>query len=146
MTEFDELYERFLSKIESYEYLRIGKEESEKMFFAFLMTAISKFDYVCRKDLNDITDTEFNVELDNKEKEILAMYMVLAHIDAKTVVDENFKNFLNSRDYRQYSTANTLRSILELRETITKEVEGLKSQYDNMLFIRDEFPKQKGRR
>lgn len=146
MTEFDELYERFLSKIESYEYLRIGKEESEKMFFAFLMTAISKFDYVCRKDLNDITDTEFNVELDNKEKEILAMYMVLAHIDAKTVVDENFKNFLNSRDYRQYSTANTLRSILELRETITKEVEGLKSQYDNMMFIRDEFPKQKGRR
>ena len=146
MTEFDELYERFLSKIESYEYLRIGREESEKMFFAFLMTAISKFDYVCRKDLNDITDTEFNVELDNKEKEILAMYMVLAHIDAKTVVDENFKNFLNSRDYRQYSTANTLRSILELRETITKEVEGLKSQYDNMMFIRDEFPKQKGRR
>lgn len=146
MTEFDTIYESFLRKIESFEYLKLEQEDAEKLFFAFLVTAITKFEYVCRKDLNNMSDIGFNEELSTMEQEILSMYMVIAHIDSKTVVDENFKNFLNSRDYRQYSTANTLRAVIELREMLTKEVEALKSQYDNMMFMREINPNKKGRR
>ena len=144
MTKFTEIYDKFLKKIEAYKYAEMFEEDSSEIFRDFLMSAISQFSRVCRKDLFDTaidTDTGeeyFSEELSPKEQNILAHLMVVYHIDTEIVTEDNLNNFLNSRDYRQYSSANLIDKVKELRRMYMMEADMLMSQYD-FLSYRDEI-------
>lgn len=136
MTKFTEIYEKFLIKIESFKYAEMFEEDSSQMFRDFLMSAVTQFRYSCRKDLMNFTtdlvtgEEYFVEELSIDEKEILALLMIVYHLDTEIVTEDNLNNYLNSRDYRQYSSANLIARTKELRTMYKKEAEMLMGNYD----------------
>ena len=131
MTNFTSIYDKFLSKIEDYGYAQMTEEDANAHFHKMLQSAISKFNYVCQKDLYQQTKTGFLEPLDEVEQEILAIWMVAIHIENNMVTEENMRNFLNSRDYRQYSSSNLLKVVQDVRDKFTHEALALQSIYDH---------------
>lgn len=144
MTEFASIYDKFLSKIEDYGYAELTEEDANAHFYKYLTSAITKFKYVCRKDLENKTDTRFLDILSDEEQDILAKWMVVSHIEGNMVTEENMRNFLNSRDYKQYSSANLLKSMGEMHTTFYKEVQGAMSLYDTYQ-LREEIREKNGK-
>ena len=130
MTNFTSIYDKFLSRIEDYGYAQMDEQDANKHFYKMLQSAIIKFNYVCRKDLNLQTKTGFLEELSETEQEILAIWMVVVHIEGNMVTEENMRNFLNSRDYKQYSSSNLLKVVQDLRDRYANEALALQSIYD----------------
>lgn len=149
MTKFSEIYTIFLSKIEDYSYSEMYEEDLSELLRGFLMSAVSQFKSVCRKDLTNIIkgheDGEdfFAEELDDDEIEILALFMVVAHMDMNIVTEDNLTNFLNSRDYRQYSSANLIHRTKDIRLMYKHDAELAMISYDNYHFKRDYLGKGK---
>lgn len=137
MTEFGSIYDKFLSKVEDYGYAHMSQEDLDAHLFKFLQSAISRFGYMCRKDLNLRSPEGFVEELDDLEMEILATWMVVFHIGGNMITEENMRNFLNSGDYRQYSSANLLKVLQATQDSIKDDVHSLMSLYDNMHRIKD---------
>lgn len=144
MTEFASIYDKFLSRIEDYGYLQLltleddsAEKELERILRGFLDSAISRFKGVCRKNLSDVTRTGFAEELDEDEKEILVLLMVAAYIDVNMITEEHMRNFINSRDYRQYSGANLVKQLRETRKLFQHDAEVMMNNYDNYHFKLD---------
>lgn len=137
MTDFTVIYGKFLSKIEDYGYAQLSKEDAEKHFRKYLSSAIVQFRGVCRKDLETTSSTAFLDELDESEIEILASWMVVSHIEGNMVTEENMRNFLNSRDYKQYSAANLLKVLISTKDAFKLEVQRMMVDYDLYHFRRD---------
>lgn len=136
-TEFTSIYRKFLSKIAHYEYLSIEQEDAERLFHSFLETAISKFQYACRKDLTALSATSFLEELSTEEQDILATFMVVAHVERAALTEDNLRNSINSSDYRQYSSANLLKILMQLRDTIEHDALTRMRNYDNHSFLKE---------
>lgn len=130
MTDFTLIYDKFLSKVEDYGYAEMSEEDANAHFRKYLSSAITQFRQVCRKDLELVTKTGFIEELDNSEIEILASWMVVQHIEGNMVTEENMRNFLNSRDYRQYSSANLLKVLIDTKDAFKVEVQRMMIDYD----------------
>lgn len=148
MTRFSEIYERFLSKIEDFSYSEMHEEDASALFKGFLMSAVSQFKGVCRKDLTNTIeygdgDDSFVEKLDNDEIEILALFMVVSHMDMNIVTEDNLTNFLNSRDYRQYSSANLIHRTKDIRLMYKHDAELAMISYDNYHFKRELLGKGK---
>lgn len=130
MTDFTLIYDKFLSKIEDYGYAQMSEEDANEHFRKYLSSAITKFQYVCRKDLNLTTDKGFIESLDEDEINILASWMAVFHIEGNMITEENMRNFLNSRDYRQYSSANLLKVLIDTRNEFKLSVQQMMTDYD----------------
>lgn len=137
MTDFTVIYGKFLSKIEDYGYAQLSKEDADDHFRKYLSSAIVQFRRICRKDLSLTTKTGFIEDLEESEIEILASWMVVSHIEGNMVTEENMRNFLNSRDYRQYSSANLLKVLIETKDTFKIQVQRMMADYDLYYFMRD---------
>lgn len=150
-TPFSEIYELFLSQIkihdiadvflnlanayESGDQEDIAKAERKMQSIEdnmeyWLLSSIGHFGN-CRKDIRnpDVSLGSFNDVLDIEEKNILAKYMVYAYILTHVVTETNLKQSLNSKDYRMYSPAGQLKALENLRDSIYREANSLKSQY-----------------
>lgn len=147
MTEFTSIYDKFLSKIEDYGYAQLTEEDANAHFYKMLESAIARFAYMCRKDLTKEgqTKTGFLETLDLLEQEILATWMVVFYIEGNTLTEDHMRNFLNSRDYRQYSAANLVDTLNETRDSKMKDAQAMMSLYDNQNFVR-ESGKNNGKR
>lgn len=101
-TKFDEIYHIFLSTIKDYSLKRLFQYDlnvAEDLMSVYLIRAISKFNN-CVKDLSNynLDQFEFNIELDNKEINILSDLMVLSWLDnlVNDITQMNFQ--LNDND------------------------------------------------
>nr|BDD47809.1 hypothetical protein 10 [Bacillaceae bacterium] len=133
MTTFEEVYSRFLGKIEDYEIhekLQLDYEFAQELLLDFLKSAIPKFTY-STKDLSNRDDVllKFNIQLTEMEKEILSTLMVVEYLSPKVLKEEYFASRLGSKDYREYSPANMLKEAREVRKSFKSEANSLMIEY-----------------
>ncbi|WEG18505.1 hypothetical protein PQ478_08485 [Alkalihalophilus pseudofirmus] len=129
-TRFQEVYSRFLQKIQTWSFVDVSDEQMEDELEGWLMSAIPHFLF-CRKDLysNDTVLKQFNEKLDGLEIEILSILMLIEYLSPKLNTDELVQQSMSSKDYKLYSQANHIREIRELRDNYKNEVESLVSKY-----------------
>ncbi len=132
-TSYELIYSIFLGKIEDFdikEQLELEYDIAQELLFDFLRSAIPKFTYSI-KDLSNRDDlfNQFNLVLNDMEKEILATLMVVEYLSPKILKDELLENHLGSKDYRIFSPANQLKEVRELRESFKSEANSLMVEY-----------------
>ncbi len=133
MTPYDEVYDLFLSKTDDYEIMKELKEDidlGKEMLFDFLRSSIPKFTY-STKDLSDRDELllQFNIDLSEMEKEILATLMVVEYLSPKILRSDLLENSLGSKDFKTFSPANQIKEIRELRQTFKDEANSLMVEY-----------------
>lgn len=140
-TPFDSIYPQFLSQVTSYELEEMEDESLDENMETWLLGAIGFFSN-CKHDLSDldISLKQFNADLSSVEQQILSMFMLIAYLDTQIVDEKLIKDTLNSKDYRTYSTANKLKSLLEIQDRVNSRVNTLMSRYSyNIHKLKDFF-------
>lgn len=130
-TLYEKLYENLLPKFRSYDIPLMSTEDVKDFLHDYLIPAISRF-HVCRKDLNDRDDIlqRFNVELSDIEVEILSNYMLIEYIDSEHIRTPSLlKVQLPSSDFKVFSPANFLDTLMAMHKTYVSENETLLSRY-----------------
>ncbi|MGG3892020.1 hypothetical protein [Metabacillus fastidiosus] len=132
-TSYNEIYSLFLSKIEDYEIhekLKTQYEFAQEILFDFLRSSIPKFTYSI-KNLSNRDDVlfQFNLQLSDIEKEILATLMVVEYLSPKILREEYLESGLGSKDYRNFSPAKQLETMTKLRESFKAEANSLMIEY-----------------
>lgn len=122
-TSYDEIKNRFLSKIIDYEYLKLETDDQDQLFDMYLLNAIPKFRY-CRKNLRDRDETTrvFNETLSDVEQDILSSLCVAEWMGMQTENKENFEKYLTTKDFQIHSPANQLKEIRATRDSLWYKV------------------------
>lgn len=118
-TKFEDVYERYRARVRNYDFLDYNSITRDIFQYDLLMMSISDFEDVCKQDLNDKEDEllTFNIELSNREKDILALGMVLHFIEPYVYNTDSLQNALNTKDFSLYSPANLLEKMTDLMTT-----------------------------
>lgn len=130
-TKFTEIYERAIFRISEYDFLDMDKEKREEILERFLLSAQVDFQGSCSVDLldSDRVKKQYNAELNEEEKEILALGIVFYWLSAKTIRSDLLKNIICNKDYTVFSPANLLKEIQTLRDSIKKEFKSRIREY-----------------
>lgn len=131
-TPFEEVYQMFLSKMSSYQFVDFSDEELEDELEPYLEMAIGQFSLYCYKDIEetDISSGSFDEKLSVLEKDILSDYMIVGYSTMMINDLEGMEQVLNSREYRVYSEANYLDAKSKLRDKMSKTVNLKLSRYN----------------
>ena len=118
-TMFEDVYERYRARVRNYDFLDYDSITRDAFQYDLLMMSISDFEDICQNDLNDREDEllMFNVNLTNREKDILALGMVLHFIEPYVYNTDSLQNALNTKDFSLYSPANLLEKMTDLMTT-----------------------------
>lgn len=140
-TPFDTIYPQFLSQVTDYELATMDEIALEENLQLWLLGAIGFFSN-CKHDLSDfdLVTQQFNSDLNHMEKQILAKFMVIVYLDTHLIKDSLYKEKLNSKDYRSYSPAALMKTLLEVKTKINSEANTLMSRYSyNIHRLKDFF-------
>ena len=139
-TPFKEIYDRVYNKISDYSFTKLTQDEVEDVLESFLLSALVKFK-TCKKDLSnrDLTLKQFNEDLTDEEKEILATLICVEYLTPKLITDELLQQRLSTKDYNLYSQANQIKEIRELREKFKSEANQMMINYSYSKKSLDEF-------
>lgn len=128
-TEFQDVYNFFLSKIETYEYENFTDEELNILFQQMLRIAFKQCKYF--KDIKvDWNMETFNRVLTDEEIDIVASYMLVEWYNPRINTDLAIKQTLSSKDYKLTSQANHIATVKDLRQNALKEARYLAKQYE----------------
>ncbi|EHT8042640.1 hypothetical protein OJ623_RS06885 [Staphylococcus pseudintermedius] len=137
MTEFNLIYDKFLSKITDFSYAQLDKETLEEDLKKKLIQALAYFTQL--EDVKaEYVDNFFISDLSVLEQEILANIMVINHLDKFIVSEDNMRILLNSKDYKQYSQATLLKELKSTKAEYQSDVEAMKNAYS----FRNKFRKK----
>ncbi|WP_252225062.1 MULTISPECIES: hypothetical protein [unclassified Clostridium] len=131
-TEFQEIYDLFLNEITTYEFFNKNGDFDENMMNETLSMLLKKAKIKCRKINHISLDTDlkvFNRELTDIEKDLLSTAMVYCWCLPKVNDIEKLEGHLNSRDYQQYSEANHLDKLLNLKNSNKKDLDYMLVEY-----------------
>lgn len=137
MTEFNLIYDKFLSKITDFSYAQLDKETVEEDLKKKLIQALAYFTQLEDKKA-EYVDNVFISDLSVLEQEILANIMVINHLDKFIVSEDNMRILLNSKDYKQYSQATLLKELKSTKAEYQSDVEAMKNAYS----FRNKFRKK----
>ncbi|MFS0643680.1 hypothetical protein [Siminovitchia sp. 179-K 8D1 HS] len=129
-TPFSDIYTIFLSQLTDYNLNNMDDAALESNMQGWLTSAVGYFTN-CKKNITDydLDVAEFNVDLSQIEKQILAKYMLYVYVDTYLITESNLKQTLNSRDYRAYSPAGQIKALIELKKQINNDATVLVSRY-----------------
>ncbi len=129
-TPFQAVYDFFLMKVEDYSFLKLTEQELEDHLEKMLIISSAKFRN-CKKDLSDrdLTTEQFNVDLSDMEKEILANLMVVEYLRPEITTSNLIKQSMTDRDFKIYSQANHLTQLMELYKQVRNESQSLLNDY-----------------
>lgn len=129
-TPFSEIYDRVYNKISDYSFLNLTQNEVEDILESYLLSSIVKFKK-CKKDLSnrDQALKQFNEDLTDEEKEILATLMCVEYLTPKLITSELLKQKLSTKDYQLYSQANQIKEIREVRDKMKSEANQMMISY-----------------
>lgn len=130
MTFYSEIFDLFLSKITDLHLLEnFTDEEINQICIKLLNSAVVNFNY-CRISLekND-TQQMFYEQLSFEEKDMLSEYMVLEWIKPFVNNRLNLINILGDKEFKMFSQANHLKTLIELKEKLEVELERKKMRY-----------------
>ena len=139
-TPFKEVYNKVYNKISDYSFTKLTQDEVEDVLQSFLLSALVKFK-TCKKDLSnrDLTLKQFNEDLTDEEKEILATLICVEYLTPKLITDELLQQRLSTKDYNLYSQANQIKEIRELRDKFKSEANQMMISYSYSKKSLDEF-------
>lgn len=118
------------NKISDYSFLNLTQNEVEDILESYLLSSIVKFKK-CKKDLSnrDQALKQFNEDLTDEEKEILATLMCVEYLTPKLITSELLKQKLSTKDYQLYSQANQIKEIREVRDKMKSEANQMMISY-----------------
>ena len=114
-TPFSAVYDKFLSKITDDMYMELDEQQTESLLAELLMGAIPWFEFP-RVNLNDKTDTQFNIELSEEEINILATYMIVEWMGQQLATVELIRMKYSGSDFKFTSQANHMHKLKGLQE------------------------------
>ena len=128
---FREIYDRAIFKFTDYSFLDAIPDFKEALLQQYLLSAIVDFQHACEVDITDydICEEQFNVDLTDEQKEILALGVAYHWLFAQTMNRELLKNRIYNSNYTSFSPANLLKEILTLRDGIKGEYYGAIRRY-----------------
>lgn len=123
-TQYEDIYERYRARVRNYDLLDYDSAVVNEIQLDLLNLSISDFEEICIKDLSNRDDSLllFNVELSNREKDILALGMVLHFVEPYVYNTDSLRNALNTKDFSLYSPANLLEKMTELMTTTERRL------------------------
>lgn len=132
-TSFEEVYDIFISKIEDYKIVTVDITDLYEEYEKFLSSSFSKFKIRTNQDdiHMDFNNKSFSSELTYLEKEILAYGMIVSWREPYVNNIENMAMRMNTKDYSQYSQANHLKELSELKKTAESDFDYWITQYNN---------------
>lgn len=136
MTSYDEIYERFSTKITDYKLLELSDKDVRMMLHDWLNGAIVKFRR-CKTDLAN-RDDELNSFIDDLldiEKEILAELMVGEWLEPQLNSVLYTSQFFGGKEEKFYSQASGLNSLMALKEKNRTNCLNLMRDYGYQNFI-----------
>ncbi len=128
-TPYSAIENSFLNKITDDLLLSMADKDIEAMLDSYRVSASVMFKQ-CTK-LSDTDDVErvYSTTLTNEEIEILANLMVLEWLKQRINSIELLKLNMSTKDYRVYSQANLLDSLINLRKETLSEIDRLIVSY-----------------
>lgn len=119
----------FLNKITDDYLLTLQSEDLHSLINNYRKSAIPKFKQ-CKK-LHDRDDEleQFNQTLTDEEVEILANLMILEWLKPQINSIEVLKQTMSLKDYKMYSQANHLDSLIALKKVTYAEIDSLIVSY-----------------
>jgi hypothetical protein len=134
-TPYSEIYDLHSGMYSDYEFLQLIPIDQDEILEGWLLNAISEFD-TCKSDLSnrDSILKQFNTDLSDMEKKILAKYMLLEWLSPKLYCTENLQNHLSSKDFNMYSGSAFLKELRETYNLAKKDAERMKIKYAHKQF------------
>lgn len=130
MTNFQVVYDAFLSKLLDDEWALWDEEDMKEDWKSILKGAIPQFKFPrVSLDIEIVPETEeevFSGDLDNEEIQILATYMKCEWLNRTILTWENVKPLYEERDFSQANLIDKFRSMLEAEK---KNAEKLEAKY-----------------
>ncbi|WP_415408902.1 hypothetical protein [Staphylococcus agnetis] len=128
MTDFNLIYDKFLSKITDFSYAQLEQEVLEEDLKNKLLQALAYFPQL-DEEKTDTFENMFVNELTNVEQEIIANLMVINHLDKFIISEDNMRILLNSKDYKQYSQATLLKELKATKSEYQSDVDAMMNAY-----------------
>ena len=114
-TPFSVVYDRFLSKITDDMYMELTVEETEKLLFDLLQSALPWFEFP-RVDLSFKNDVEFLNKLSDEEINIIATYMIVEWMGQQLATIELIRMKYSGSDFKFTSQANHMHKLKDLQK------------------------------
>lgn len=129
-TSYEEIYNLAANKITDPEIALLLPEDIEELFHGYLISAIPKF-RKCKNDLSDRDDElrQFNVDLLDVEKEILAILVVREWLQPQLYSALLTKQVFSDKEQKYYSQSSHLSGLRALDETLKIEAQKLSRDY-----------------
>jgi len=129
-TPYSTVFTSFLKKITDPIYAISPEDICVLDMIELLDSAIFNFEFpkVDIRDRDDFVEM-FNQDLGIDEIEILANAMVLEWIERQVNDTQYFKSRLSTRDFKQFSPAEQLSSVMKLQERTEKKLKRIKVKY-----------------
>lgn len=122
-TRYEEVYARYRGQVRNYDFLDYDAVTRNVMQLDLMNMAISDFEDVCKQDLSDRDDEllTFNITLTNREKDILALGMIVHFLRQYVYNTDALQNGLNTKDFTLFSPANLLEKMTALLTTTERQ-------------------------
>lgn len=129
-TTYDAIYNIAASKITDPEIALLSSDDLEEMFHDYLISAISQF-RKCKSNLSDRDDEirQFNADLLDVEKEILAILVVRQWLQPQLYSALLTKQVFSDKEQKYYSQAQHISELRALDETLKLEAQKLSRDY-----------------
>lgn len=135
-TPYSEVYAAFLRRISDTDLLQLSQEELSSVLKSFLKGAITQFSK-CKQDLSLRDDNleQFDIDLTDREIEILGALMVVEWLRPTINTSYLLKQTLSTKDFKIYSQANHLDELIKLKKEAEEDAERMIMGYlyDNWL-------------
>ena len=129
-TSYEEIYNLASNKITDPEIALLSQEDIEELFHGYLISAIPKF-RKCKNDLSNRDDElrQFNVDLLDVEKEILAILVAREWLRPQLYSALLTKQVFSDKEQKHYSQASHISELRALDETLKIEAQKLSRDY-----------------
>ena len=129
-TSYEEIYNLAANKITDPEIALLSPEDIEELFHGYLISAIHKF-RKCKNDLSNRDDElrQFNVDLLDVEKEILAILVVREWLQPQLYSALLTKQVFSDKEQKYYSQSSHISELRALDETLKIEAQKLSRDY-----------------
>lgn len=130
MTSYEEIYERFLSKITDYDLPMMPEENMLNSLHGWMSGAITRFTRPT-SDLRQRDDNNktFLVTLEEYEVEVLALYMVVGWLDPRIKSTLLTNQMIGGKEEKYFSQAQHLQTLITLRDKCLNDAKKIIRDY-----------------
>lgn len=129
-TPFEDIYDIFYSNIESRQLALLDDINLKTELSQWLMNGMVHFTMAKENIYNySRTEEKFGCQLGHLEQQILGKCMTLEYLNIHLLKEDNLSVAMVPKDWRTYSSAKQLDSILKVKEFLTNEINALMSRY-----------------